>query len=114
MRLFHIINELDSDSALKSDIRDMIFVAKGRNLLSLDFNKLIKNLTDMNHSIDDEYLRTILKEIPAVKDVQGNEIVLDTEADVIDMSAERQDELGDRVQDMANDNAMAGVKDDLV
>jgi len=42
MRLFHIINELDSDSALKSDVRDMIFVAKGRNLLSLDFNKLIK------------------------------------------------------------------------
>ena len=63
MRLHNIINELDSDSALKSDIRDMIFVAKGRNFLSLDFNKLIKNLTDMNHSIDDEYLRTILKEI---------------------------------------------------
>ena len=46
MRLFNIINELDSDAALKSDVRDMIFLAKGEKLLSLDFNKLITNLTE--------------------------------------------------------------------
>ena len=114
MRLFNIINELDSDAALKSDVRDMIFLAKGEKLLSLDFNKLITNLTDMNHSIDDEYLKTILNDIPAVKSVSDNEGVLDVEAEVQDISAERQDQLGDRVNDIANDNAMAGIKDDLV
>ena len=68
----------------------------------------------MNHSIDDEYLKTILNDIPAVKSVSDNEVVLDVEAEVQDISAERQDQLGDRVNDIANDNAMAGIKDDLV
>ena len=58
--------------------------------------------------------KTILNDIPAVKSVSDNEVVLDVEAEVQDISAERQDQLGDRVNDIANDNAMAGIKDDLV
>ena len=59
-------------------------------------------------------LKSILKEIEVVRDVTADKIILDSEAEVEELSAERQNELDDRVEQMANSNAMAGVKDDIV
>ena len=114
MKLYSILQELDSDDKLKSDIKELIFAARGKGYLELDFKSMVNTLTDMNHSIDESLLKSILKEIEVVRDVTADKIILDSEAEVEELSAERQNELDDRVEQMANSNAMAGVKDDIV
>ena len=113
MRFFEIaLNESQMDHII-SDITDFIKMKKNNNVKSIDFDLFYELVKDRNSGISRDILRDILETLPMIQNVSADKIEFKGEVPDDMLDQDGVEDMADKVSDMADQEAMKGVKAEL-
>ena len=113
MRFFEIALKESQMDQIISDITDFIKMKKSNNVKSLDFDLFYDLVKDRNSGISRDILRDILETLPMIQNVSDDKIEFKGEVPDDMLDQDGVEDMADKVSDMADQEAMKGVKAEL-